>query len=105
MPYRIARGPAGLDPQVAAIANCLRANAARRACPSASLAARYMKHADSAHPLALLRPRRERPHRRAAEQRDELAADHSITSAARASSDSGIVSPSALAGPGFMTRS
>ena len=32
------------------------------------------KHADAPDPFALLRPRRERPHRRrAAEQRDELA--------------------------------
>src|SRR5215831_11655319 len=46
------------------------------------------------HALALLRPRRERPRRRAAEQRDELAALHprdSITSSARA------VSPVAVA--------
>jgi hypothetical protein len=35
------------------------------------------KHADPTRPLALLRPRRERPRdRRAAEQRDELAALH-----------------------------
>jgi hypothetical protein len=34
--------------------------------------------------LALLRTRRERPGRRAAEQRDERAARHSITSSARA---------------------
>jgi hypothetical protein len=35
------------------------------------------QHADPPHPLALLRARRERPrHRRAAEQRDELAAFH-----------------------------
>jgi hypothetical protein len=32
------------------------------------------EHANAPHPLALLRPRRERPSRRAAEQRDELAA-------------------------------
>ena len=38
----------------------------------------------------LLRARRERPRRRrAAEQRDELAPFHSITSSARASSDGG----------------
>ena len=36
------------------------------------------------HALALLRPRRERPRRRAAEQGDELAPRHSITSSARA---------------------
>src|SRR5215813_1486061 len=53
------------------------------------------------HTLALLRPRRERPRRRAAEQRDELAAlqlrDHSMTSSARPDSGSGTVMPSALA--------
>src|SRR5262249_47553108 len=45
----------------------------------------------------LLRARRERPRGRAAEQRDELAAAHSITSSARASKLSGTVRPSALA--------
>ena|SRR5215472_15871792 len=40
---------------------------------------------------------RERPRGRAAEQRDELATLHSITSSAVASSLSGTVSPSALA--------
>src|SRR5215510_2291019 len=48
------------------------------------------QHADTAHPLALLRARRERPRgRRTAEQRDELAPPHSITSSARASSVGG----------------
>src|SRR6476619_8538843 len=46
----------------------------------------------------LLRMRCERPRRRrAAEQRDELATPHSITSSARASSVSGTVRPSAFA--------
>src|SRR5262245_38263117 len=46
----------------------------------------------------LLRMRRERPSRcRAAEQRDELASPHSITSSARASSVGGTVRPSAFA--------
>src|SRR5262245_6119144 len=46
----------------------------------------------------LLRPRRQRPSsRRAAEQRDELAPSHSITSSASASSDGGTVRPSAFA--------
>jgi hypothetical protein len=46
------------------------------------------------HALALLRVRRERPHdRRAAEQRDEIAPLHSITSSARASSMGGISKP------------
>src|SRR5262245_47918224 len=45
-----------------------------------------------------LRTRRHRPrNRRAAEQRDERAALHSITSSARASRGGGTVSPSALA--------
>src|SRR5262249_36791451 len=56
---------------------------------------------DLPHPLALLRTRRERPGRRAAEQRDEFAAfhvhAHSITSSARPSSVSGTVRPNALA--------
>src|SRR5262249_44820203 len=49
-------------------------------------------------PLALLRAHRERPRRRrAAEQRDEIASSHSITSSARASSMGGTSRPSALA--------
>ena len=56
------------------------------------------EHADAPHPLALLRARRERPRgRRAAEQRDELAPLHSITSSARASRVGGTSRPSALA--------
>jgi hypothetical protein len=48
--------------------------------------------------VELLRARRERPRRRrGAEQRDEITADHSITSSARASSVSGTSRPSALA--------
>ena len=46
----------------------------------------------------LLRPRRERPRRRAAERNDELAPPHySITSSAMASSDAGTGRPSVLA--------
>ena len=44
------------------------------------------QHADAPHPLALLRACRQRPcNCRHAEQRDELAPPHSITSSARAS--------------------
>ena len=46
--------------------------------------------------VALLAARRERPRRRATEQRDELAASHSITSSAAARSGAGTVSPSFL---------
>src|SRR6516225_4674854 len=54
--------------------------------------------ADPRQPIALLRVRRERPRdRRAADERDELAPLHSITSSARASSGAGTVRPSALA--------
>src|ERR1700756_4000283 len=54
----------------------------------------------------LLRARRERPcGRSATEQRDELAASHSITSSARARSVGGAVRPSALAVLRLMTNS
>src|SRR5262245_61966110 len=60
------------------------------------------EHADAPHPFALLRARRERPgSRRAAEQRDELAAlyccGHSITSSAATSRPGGTVRPSVFA--------
>src|SRR5262245_36256996 len=60
------------------------------------------QHTDPPHPLALLRARRERPRRRrAAEERDEVAAlhlrGHSMTSSARASSCGGTSMPSAFA--------
>src|SRR5262249_23341631 len=61
---------------------------------------------DPPHSLALLRPRRERPRgRRAAEQRDELATFHSITSLASASSVGGTSRPSAFALLRLMTSS
>src|SRR6266446_3908208 len=54
----------------------------------------------------LLRPRRERPRRcRAAEQRDEVAALHSITSSAMASSPGGKLRPNALAVSRLITNS
>jgi hypothetical protein len=55
--------------------------------------------------LFLLRARRERPSRSAAEQRDEFAALHSITSSTRMSIDIGTSSPSAFAVLRLMTRS
>src|SRR5262249_32170026 len=53
----------------------------------------------------LLRARRERPRRRAAEQRDERATLHSITSSARASNCGGTGRPSARAVCRLMTNS
>src|SRR5262245_59586912 len=55
------------------------------------------QHSDPARLTQLLRTRRKRPCRRAAEHADELAApDHSITSSASASSLSGTVRPSII---------
>src|SRR5262249_17138367 len=56
------------------------------------------EEADGGELCWLLRPRRERPRRnRAAEERDELAPLHSITSSARASSVGGMLRRSAFA--------
>src|SRR5262249_17764738 len=56
------------------------------------------QHTNPPRTLALLRARRQGPRRRrAADERDELAASHSITSSARASSVSGTVRPRAFA--------
>src|SRR5262252_7267486 len=63
------------------------------------------KH-DPPHPRWLLRPRRERPaDRRAAEQGDELAPVHSITSSAVICMINGTVSPSAFAVLRLINRS
>src|SRR5262245_36225789 len=64
------------------------------------------QHADLAHALALLRPRRDRPRRCPAEQRDELAPpDHSITSSASNCIELGTSMPSALAACKLITNS
>src|SRR5262249_3595585 len=55
------------------------------------------EHSDAANLCRLLRTCREWPRRRTAEKSDELAASHSITSSARASSVGGISRPSAFA--------
>src|SRR6516225_298899 len=53
--------------------------------------------ADAINPPGFLRARRKRPRSHAAEQRDQLAALHSITSSARASNVGGTSRPSAFA--------
>src|SRR3974390_1884878 len=63
------------------------------------------KHADPLHAFGLLRARDKRPRRRAAEQRDERAALHSMTSSARASTDAGTSIPIAFAVLRLMTNS
>src|SRR5262249_31549448 len=55
------------------------------------------EHVDAPHAFALLRAPRKRPRNRPAEQRDEVAAVHSITLSARASSVGGMVRSSAFA--------
>src|SRR5262249_19110910 len=64
------------------------------------------QHADATHSFGLLRNRDKRPHgRRPAEQRDELAASHSMTLSARNSIDSEIENPMAFAAFRLMTSS
>src|SRR5262245_64075086 len=65
------------------------------------------EHADPPHLVSrLLRARRERPRRRAADQRDELATpNHSITSSARPSRGSGMLRPRVFAVCTLMTSS
>src|SRR5215468_7612771 len=64
------------------------------------------EHADAPHPLALLRAHPERPRGcRAAEQRDERPALHSITSSAIASRPEGMARSKALAVCRLMTNS
>src|SRR5262249_4763270 len=64
------------------------------------------EHADAPHAVSLLRPHPKRPcHSRAAEQRDEIAALHSISSSASASSVGGTSRPSALAVLKLITNS
>jgi len=61
-----------------------------------------MQEHDAPHPLALLRARRERPRRRAAaEQHDEVAPSHLITSSARASSVGPFIQSLALIASGL----
>src|SRR5207302_1493725 len=56
-----------------------------------------VKKSDHRHRRLLLRARRERPRGRAAEQREERAPFHSITSSARCCRNQGTSRPSALA--------
>src|SRR5262245_31524610 len=63
------------------------------------------EHAKPNELARLLRARRQRPRRRAAEQHDEVAALHSITSSARASSVGGTSTPCILAVWWLMTSS
>src|SRR5262245_27979635 len=92
-------GPAILDCEIAALVPAqFPQSPDKGGGPFALCRSRTGAQQANGHWLALLRARRERPRRRrAANQRDELAAFHSMTSSARASSVSGTVRPSALA--------
>jgi hypothetical protein len=93
--------PSKIDAQVGVIGPTqipqLRGECLRRAPGFHVALGQVRHHGDPAHAIALLRPRRNRPCRRAAEKRDELAPLHSITSSAIASTPGGMVRPSALA--------
>src|SRR5262249_33027263 len=90
-------GPAELDRHVAAfnIPGFAQAFAKCLQVFDAHLRRTGTKETD--HRQRLLRARRERPHRRAAEERDEVAPFHSITSSARVSMVGAMSRPSALA--------
>ena len=76
----IAGTPAVVDPHIAALgpAQLLQAICERyqTGLSFRAVCGHAHEHADAPHPLTLLRPRRERPRRRAAEQRDELPPSH-----------------------------
>src|SRR5262249_7582541 len=92
--------PAILDDEVATLGPAEFAQPLQKSSDPTALGCghRYRAQEPDGGQLArLLRPRREWPRDRAAERRDELAACHSITSSARASTFDGTVIPSALA--------
>ena len=102
---------ADIDLQVASLGPTQLPQPLQERC-EVSLCARTLRgqcheHADAPHPL--LRAHGERPRngrrRRTAESRNELAADHSITSSARASNVGGISRPSDFAVLRLMTSS
>src|SRR5262249_49703271 len=99
-PIGITSRPAIVGPEVTAVgpAQSLQSLAERGQVPMTFRIIRTPhQHRDLPHPLALLRARRERPRGRAAEENDERAAFHSITSSASASTVAGTSRPSSLA--------
>src|SRR5262249_35006808 len=96
----IAAAPAIVDEDVSPVAPAQLLELFREhcsPCQGCGLVGDAGEGAKAPHSLALLRSRRHRPRRRAAEQCDELAPFHSITSSARASRIGGTSSPSILA--------
>src|SRR5262245_47379414 len=86
----LALKPMVLDRYVLTLDIAGQAGAERRCVARHATGRPRMYDSDDGH-RRLLRVRRERPRRRAAEQGDELAAVHSMTSSAIASSDGGTV--------------
>src|SRR5262249_10794885 len=104
----IAPAPTIVDPYVTSVypTQFLQPPHKRRvACSGIRIISHARQHADEPHPVWLLRPRGERPDRRSANKRDELAPPHSITSSARLSSDEGTVRPNIRAVCALMTNS
>src|SRR5262249_4811105 len=97
-PIRLIVRPALLDSDVASVDEPFLAQAVAKLCHDRRerRSGRAAQQPDYRH-RRLLCARRERPCCRAAEQRDELAPFHSITSSAATSSLSGTVSPSIVA--------
>src|SRR5262249_16885434 len=99
-PIIIPRRPTELDQEIATFdpAEIAKSGAKRRNATCLTGRGYKTQEADTSN-LKRLRARRERPRRRraAAHERDELAAPHSITSSARASSVGGTSRPRALA--------
>jgi hypothetical protein len=90
-PIVVIAGPTKVHPHVAAIdpTQARKRLQERRDVRQTRGRAAPQEHADAPHAVALLRPRRERPRRRAAEERDEIAAsNHSISSLALRERDS-----------------
>src|SRR5262249_8665111 len=108
-PIDVSAGPTKVHPHVAAIGPTqVRKRLSERRDHSRRRAIVFVAphdHADVPHAVALLRARQERPRRRAAEERDELAPDHSITRSAMASRPGGNVRSSALAVERLITNS
>src|SRR5262249_46509610 len=94
-------GPPFFDPNFAAFcpSQCLQSLDERGTIPKpfGSTCSFRPQNGNQRQTCRLLRPRRERPRRRTAEQRDEVATLHSITSSAVICMIVGTVRPSALA--------
>jgi hypothetical protein len=91
----IVRAPAGVDPHIAVAPAQLLQDLPERRYAGLTLwivRGHVHQHADPPHPLGL-RSRRERPSGCTANEHDELAPPHSITSSASASSALGILAP------------